>query len=121
MSTVYRFLDQEAGVAIHSLIESSGKEATREIGYLTEPKPLKVAVSRAQWMSVVVGSTRLIKGVAPTIARDEQNARLWTAIVTDTKNQLKELYRSHRKNKRQMSTDSGQVIWEAIAPKITTR
>ena len=76
VATVDRFQGQEAPVAIHSLTASSGDEAPRGVGFLLEPNRLNVAISRAQCLSVVVGSPGLASGVANTVAEAEQINRL---------------------------------------------
>lgn len=74
--TVDKFQGQEDPVAIHSLTASSGDEAPRRVGFLLEPNRLNVAISRAQCLSIVVGSPSLASGVANTVAEAEQINRL---------------------------------------------
>ena len=76
VGTVDKFQGQEAPVAIHSLTASSGEEAPRGVGFLLEPNRLNVAISRAQCLSIVVGSAGLASGVANTVAEAEQINRL---------------------------------------------
>jgi uncharacterized protein len=76
VGTVDKFQGQEAPVAIHSLTASSGDEAPRGVGFLLEPNRLNVAISRAQCLSIVVGSPGLATGVASTVAEAEQINRL---------------------------------------------
>ena len=76
VGTVDRFQGQEAPVAIHSLTASSSDDAPRGIGFLLEPNRLNVAISRAQCLSIVVGSPGLASGVANTVAEAEQINRL---------------------------------------------
>ena len=76
VGTVDKFQGQEAPVAIHSLTASSGDEAPRGVGFLLEPNRLNVAISRAQCLSIVVGSPGLASGVANTVAEAEQINRL---------------------------------------------
>ena len=76
VGTVDKFQGQEAPVAIHSLTASSGDEAPRGVGFLLEPNRLNVAISRAQCLSIVVGSPSLVGGVAKTVAEAEQINRL---------------------------------------------
>ncbi|MDA7437485.1 TM0106 family RecB-like putative nuclease [Synechococcus sp. AH-601-P06] len=76
VGTVDKFQGQEAPVAIHSLTASSGDDAPRGLSFLLEPNRLNVAISRAQCLSIVVGSTGLASGVANTVAEAEQINRL---------------------------------------------
>ncbi len=76
VGTVDKFQGQEAPVAIHSLTASSGDEAPRGLSFLLEPNRLNVAISRAQCLSIVVGSPSLASGVANTVAEAEQINRL---------------------------------------------
>ena len=76
VGTVDKFQGQEAPVAIHSLTASSGEEAPRGVGFLLEPNRLNVAISRAQCVSIVVGSPGLASGVANTVAEAEKISRL---------------------------------------------
>ena len=72
VGTVDKFQGQEAPVAIHSLTASSGEEAPRGLSFLLEPNRLNVAISRAQCLSIVVGSPSLASGVANTVKEAEQ-------------------------------------------------
>ncbi len=76
VGTVDKFQGQEAPVAIHSLTASSGDEAPRGVGFLLEPNRLNVAISRAQCLSIVVGSPGLASGIANTVAEAVQINRL---------------------------------------------
>ena len=76
VGTVDSFQGQEAPVAIHSLTASSGDDAPRGVGFLLEPNRLNVAISRAQCLSIVVGSPGLASGVANTVTEAEQINRL---------------------------------------------
>ena len=76
VGTVDKFQGQEAPVTIHSLTASSGDEAPRGVGFLLEPNRLNVAISRAQCLSIVVGSPGLASGIANTVAEAEQINRL---------------------------------------------
>jgi hypothetical protein len=76
VGTVDKFQGQEAPVAIHSLTASSGDEAPRGLSFLLEPNRLNVAISRAQCLSIVVGSPSLASGVADTVVETEQINRL---------------------------------------------
>ena len=74
------FQGQEAPVAIHSLTASSGDDAPRGVGFLLEPNRLNVAISRAQCLSIVVGSPGLASGVANTVAAAQALGRLYKVI-----------------------------------------
>ena len=76
VGTVDKFQGQEAPVAIHSLTASSGDEAPRGLSFLLEPNRLNVAISRAQCLSIVVGSPSLASGIVNTVAEAEQINRL---------------------------------------------
>ena len=76
VGTVDKFQGQEAPVAIHSLTASSGEEAPRGLSFLLEPNRLNVAISRAQCLSIVVGSPSLASGVANTVEEAVQINRL---------------------------------------------
>ena len=76
VGTVDRFQGQEAAVAIHSLTASSGDEAPRGIDFLLEPNRLNVAISRAQCLSIVIGSPGLATGLINTVDEAEQVNRL---------------------------------------------
>jgi len=80
VGTVDKFQGQEAPVAIHSLTASSGDEAPRGLSFLLEPNRLNVAISRAQCLSIVVGSPSLASGIANTVADAEQINRLCRVI-----------------------------------------
>ncbi len=76
VGTVDRFQGQEAVVAIHSLTASSGDNAPRGIDFLLEPNRLNVAISRAQCLSIVVGSPSLAMGLINTVDEAERVNRL---------------------------------------------
>jgi len=76
VGTVDKFQGQEAPVAIHSLTASDGDAAPRGLGFLLEPNRLNVAISRAQCLSIVVGSPGLATGIAKTVEEAEQINRL---------------------------------------------
>ena len=76
VGTVDKFQGQEAPVAIHSLTASDGDAAPRGLGFLLEPNRLNVAISRAQCLSIVVGSPGLTTGIANTVEEAEQINRL---------------------------------------------
>ncbi len=76
VGTVDKFQGQEAPVAIHSLTASDGDAAPRGLAFLLEPNRLNVAISRAQCLSIVVGSPGLATGIAKTVEEAEQINRL---------------------------------------------
>lgn len=76
VGTVDKFQGQEAPVAIHSLTASDGDAAPRGLSFLLEPNRLNVAISRAQCLSIVVGSPSLTTGIANTVEEAEQINRL---------------------------------------------
>ena len=76
VGTVDSFQGQEAPVAIHSLTASSGDDTHRGVGFLLEPNRLNVAISRAQCLSIVVGSPGLASGIANTVAEAGEINRL---------------------------------------------
>ncbi len=76
VGTVDKFQGQEAPVAIHSLTASDGDAAPRGLGFLLEPNRLNVAITRAQCLSIVVGSPGLTTGIANTVGEAEQINRL---------------------------------------------
>ncbi len=76
VGTVDKFQGQEAPVVIHSLTASDGDAAPRGLGFLLEPNQLNVAISRAQCLSIVVGSPGLTTGIANTVEEAEQINRL---------------------------------------------
>ena len=80
VGTVDKFQGQEAPAAIHSLTASSGDEAPRGVGFLLESNRLNHAISRAQCLSIVVGSPGLASGVANTVAEAEQINLLCTLM-----------------------------------------
>lgn len=80
VGTVDKFQGQEAPVAILSLTASSGDDAPRGLGFLLSPNRLNVAISRAQCLSIVVGSPGLTSGLANTIEEAEQINRLCRII-----------------------------------------
>ena len=67
IGTVDKFQGQEAPVAIHSLTASDGESAPRGLDFLLDPNRLNVAISRAQCLSIVVGSPQLATGISNSI------------------------------------------------------
>lgn len=84
VGTVDKFQGQEAPVAIHSLTASDGDAAPRGLGFLLEPNRLNVAISRAQCLSIVVGSPGLTTAIAGTVKEAEQINRLCRITQTAT-------------------------------------
>jgi superfamily I DNA and/or RNA helicase len=56
VGTVDKFQGKEAPVTIHSLTASDGDTAQRGLDFLLAPNRVNVAISRAQCLSIVVGS-----------------------------------------------------------------
>ncbi|MEB3333023.1 MAG: C-terminal helicase domain-containing protein, partial [Synechococcaceae cyanobacterium] len=84
VGTVDRFQGQEAPVAIHSLTASDGDSAPRGIDFLLDPNRLNVAISRAQCLSIVVGSPQLACGISTSIANVERLSRLCRLLAADS-------------------------------------
>lgn len=61
IGTVDKFQGQEAPVVFYSMATSSGDALPRDLGFLFEKNRFNVAVSRAQCMSVLVCSPRLLE------------------------------------------------------------
>jgi len=76
IGTVDKFQGQEAPVAIYSLTASDGNSAPRGIDFLLDPNRLNVAISRAQCLSLVVGSPELATGISNSIANVQRLSRL---------------------------------------------
>jgi uncharacterized protein len=76
IGTVDKFQGQEAVVAIHSLTASDGDSAPRGLEFLLAPNRINVAISRAQCLSIVVGSPQLATGITNSIGTVEQLNRL---------------------------------------------
>jgi uncharacterized protein len=76
VGTVDKFQGQEAPVAIHSLTASDGDSAPRGLDFLLAPNRVNVAISRAQCLSIVVGSPQLAMGISSSIANVQQLSRL---------------------------------------------
>ena len=76
IGTVDKFQGQEAPVAIHSLTASNGDAAPRGLGFLLDPNRLNVAISRAQCLSIVVGSPALSTGISRSVEEVHQLSRL---------------------------------------------
>jgi uncharacterized protein len=76
IGTVDKFQGQEAPVAIHSLTASDGESAPRGLDFLLEPNRMNVAISRAQCLSIVVGSPELATGISTSIVNVQRLNRL---------------------------------------------
>ena len=76
IGTVDKFQGQEAPVAIHSLTASDGDSAPRGLDFLLDPNRLNVAISRAQCLSIVVGSPQLATGISNSIQNVQRLSRL---------------------------------------------
>jgi uncharacterized protein len=76
VGTVDKFQGQEAPVAIHSLTASDADSAPRGLDFLLAPNRINVAISRAQCLSIVVGSPELATGISNSVANVQQLSRL---------------------------------------------
>ena len=85
IGTVDRFQGQEAPISIHSLTVSDAENAPRGIGFVLDPDRLNVAISRAQCLSIVVGSPDLATGITGTVEGVMQLNRLCRIMDTATK------------------------------------
>ena len=85
IGTVDSFQGQEAPISIHSLTASDGENAPRGIGFVLDPDRLNVAISRAQCLSIVVGSPNLATGITGTVEGVMQLNRLCRIMDTATK------------------------------------
>jgi uncharacterized protein len=81
IGTVDKFQGQEAPVAIHSLTASDGESAPRGLDFLLSPNRLNVAISRAQCLSIVVGSPQLATGISNSIQNVQRLSRLCTLMA----------------------------------------
>jgi len=82
--TVDKFQGQEAPVAIHSLTASDGDSAPRGLDFLLDPNRLNVAISRAQCLSIVVGSPQLATGISNSIQNVQRLSRLCSLMAADS-------------------------------------
>ena len=81
IGTVDKFQGQEAPVAIHSLTASDGESAPRGLDFLLDPNRLNVAISRAQCLSIVVGSPQLATGISNSIGNVQRLNRLCSLMA----------------------------------------
>jgi len=84
IGTVDKFQGQEAPVAIHSLTASDGDSAPRGLDFLLDPNRLNVAISRAQCLSIVVGSPQLASGISNSIQNVQRLSRLCSLMAADS-------------------------------------
>ena len=69
VGTVDKFQGREAAVVIMSLAASSAEDAPRGVEFLLDPHRLNVAISRAQLLSIIVGSPTLLASRVRTPAK----------------------------------------------------
>ena len=82
IGTVDNFQGQEAPISIHSLTASDGENAPRGIGFVLDQDRLNVAISRAQCLSIVVGSPNLATEIISTVEGVTQINRLCRIMET---------------------------------------
>ncbi|HEY4320405.1 MAG TPA: TM0106 family RecB-like putative nuclease [Gemmatimonadales bacterium] len=80
IGSVDKFQGKEAAVVIVSMCASTVEEAPRGAEFLLSPNRLNVAVSRAQALALVVGSTRLADARCTSI-REMQLVNGWCGVV----------------------------------------
>jgi len=68
VGTVDKFQGQQAPVVLVSMTASSQQEVPRGIGFLLNRNRVNVAVSRAQWLAIVVRSESLTRYMPPTVS-----------------------------------------------------
>ena len=85
IGTVDSYQGQEAPISIHSLTASDAENAPRGIGFVLDPDRLNVAISRAQCLSIVVGSPSLATGITGTVEGVIQLNQLCRIMDTATK------------------------------------
>ncbi len=85
IGTVDSFQGQEAPISIHSLTASDADNAPKGIGFVLDPDRLNVAISRAQCLSIVVGSPDLATGLTSTVDGVIQLNRLCRIMSQKTK------------------------------------
>lgn len=84
IGTVDKFQGQEAPVAIHSLTASDGDSAPRGLDFLLEANRLNVAISRAQCLSIVVGSPALATGLSNSVENVKRLNRLCRLMASES-------------------------------------
>ena len=84
IGTVDKFQGLEAPIAIHSLTASDGENAPRGLDFLLDPNRLNVAISRAQCLSIVIGSPELATGISNSIENVQRLSRLCRLMATDS-------------------------------------
>ena len=84
IGTVDKFQGQEAPVAIHSLTASDGESAPRGLDFLLDPNRLNVAISRAQCLSIVVGSPQLAIGISNSIGNVQRLSLLCSLMEANS-------------------------------------
>ena len=84
IGTVDKFQGQEAPVAILSLTASDGESVPRGLDFLLDPKRLNVAISRAQCLSIVVGSPELATGISNSIKNVQRLNNLCSLMASDS-------------------------------------
>lgn len=67
VGTVDRFQGQEAPVVFYAMTSSTGADAPRGLDFLFQPNRLNVAVSRAQCLTILVCSPRLMQAECRTL------------------------------------------------------
>ena len=85
IGTVDRFQGQEAPISIHSLTASDAENAPRGIGFVLDPDRLNVAISRAQCLSIIVGSPNLAIGSTNNVEGVKQLNRLCSIMALSKK------------------------------------
>ena len=74
----------QAPISIHSLTASDAENAPRGISFDLDTDRLNVAISRAQCLSIVVGSPNLAKGLTSTVDGVIQLNRLCRIMAQKT-------------------------------------
>ncbi len=82
VGTVDKFQGQQAAMVLVSMAASSHDDVPRGMEFLLSPNRLNVAVSRAQWRTVVVHSTRLTDYLPATPERLDELGRFMKLLTT---------------------------------------